>query len=75
MDMRGLYEIKVSKIVIKPSGCVGRNRHGQAESFRDDGQDGQLTVTLDVTCLRECDQIDSIRAIEAALTAIGFMPR
>lgn len=73
MDIRGFYEIKVSKIAIKPSGCVGRNEYDQAESFRDDGQDGRLEVTLDVTCRRECDQVDSIRAIEMALDAIGFV--
>jgi hypothetical protein len=73
MDARGFYQIEITKLATPPSRGVGRNEFGQAEAFRDEGQDGRLTVTLELTCLREADQLDSVRAIEAALQGIGFI--
>jgi len=72
MDARGWYKIAITQLSVNPSRCVGRNEFGQAEAFRDEGHDGRLT--LELTCLREVDQLDSVRAIETALQEIGFMP-
>lgn len=73
MDTRGFYRIEITKLSIPPSQGVGRNEFGKAERFRDEGQDGRLTITLDVTCLREADQVDTIHDLEAALEEAGFM--
>lgn len=74
MDARGFYQIEITKLSVKPSRLFGRNESGQAEVFRDEGQEGRLTVTLVLTCLREVDQLESLRAVEEALQGIGFIP-
>lgn len=73
MDTRGFYRIEITKLSMPPSQGVGRNEYGQAEAFRDEGQDGRLRITLDVTCLREADQVETIRALETAIKEAGFM--
>lgn len=41
MDARGFYQIEITKLATPPSRGVGRNEFGQAEAFRDEGQDGR----------------------------------